>query len=224
MRSVVRPSVWAFLGIQAFLYACFLFLDIARAGEGSLWIKYLSIVLCLVFSIGWSRRGGEILVTAALALTVGADTFLLVIDGYYILGLMLFCGVQGLYLLRLEKETGERARWTARLGLYLAGLPVLMYAELLTPLNSVALFYLIHFVCNALWSRRLKGVRGQMFSIGLVLFLCCDLCVGMFNLPRLVPRGLFLLARIGMWLFYLPAQVLITLSGLPDVFTGGTRE
>jgi TRAP-type C4-dicarboxylate transport system permease small subunit len=56
----------------------------------------------------------------------------------------------------------------------------------------------------------------RMFAWGLVLFLCCDLCVGVFNQSALFSDALYAAAKFGMWLFYLPGQVLIALSGLPD--------
>lgn len=44
----------------------------------------------------------------------------------------------------------------------------------------------------------------------------CDLCVGLHNLAAFLPvvdtGPLFSFAQVGMWLFYLPSQVLITLS------------
>ena len=43
----------------------------------------------------------------------------------------------------------------------------------------------------------------------------CDVCVGLFNvLPPASP--LYAAVSVGMWLFYLPSQVLITLSALPE--------
>jgi len=51
------------------------------------------------------------------------------------------------------------------------------------------------------------SVRRWIFAAGLTLFVCCDLCVGMFNLGIL--RAF---SSVGMWLFYLPSQVLIVLS------------
>ena len=50
-----------------------------------------------------------------------------------------------------------------------------------------------------------------MFGTGLLLFVGCDLCVGLHNLAG-IPAPLAAFARVGMWLFYLPSQVLITLS------------
>ena len=47
----------------------------------------------------------------------------------------------------------------------------------------------------------------------LCLFLCCDVCVGLHNMPSALPEWLQSAARIGMWTFYLPSQVMIVLSG-----------
>ena len=53
------------------------------------------------------------------------------------------------------------------------------------------------------------------FGLGLILFTCCDVCVGLQNLFRWFPDAggpLVAFARVGMWLFYLPAQVLLAQS------------
>ena len=39
------------------------------------------------------------------------------------------------------------------------------------------------------------------------------MCVGIFQSPGLLPPALERFASLGMWLFYLPGQVLIVLSG-----------
>lgn len=51
-----------------------------------------------------------------------------------------------------------------------------------------------------------------LFAWGLSLFVCCDVCVGLWNLSVPLPPALLEFARVGMWLFYLPSQVLIVLS------------
>ena len=56
-----------------------------------------------------------------------------------------------------------------------------------------------------------RGGRGRMFGLGLLLFVGCDVCVGLHNLAGL-PAPLSAFAQVGMWLFYLPSQVLIVLS------------
>ena len=57
--------------------------------------------------------------------------------------------------------------------------------------------------------------RNILFFIGLILFLCCDLCVGLFNFSEVgitLPAALEKVIAPAMWLFYLPSQVLITIS------------
>ena len=39
------------------------------------------------------------------------------------------------------------------------------------------------------------------------------MCVGVHNQPELFPGWLAAFAQVGMWLFYLPGQVLLVLSG-----------
>ena len=56
-------------------------------------VKYASIAVCLVFSVLFARRGGSRLMAAAMALTLGADTFLLLLNDWYGAGVALFCGV-----------------------------------------------------------------------------------------------------------------------------------
>ena len=132
--------------------------------------------------------------------------------------LLLFCGVQLCYFLRLYPK-GRRSLWGARLGLFLLSLGALHALKLLTALNILALFYFSNFLCNALLSLDCPGRRARIFSAGLCLFLCCDLCVAAYQFPGSLPDAVFQAARVGMWLFYLPGQVLIALSGLPESLT-----
>ena len=45
------------------------------------------------------------------------------------------------------------------------------------------------------------------------VFLLCAVYVGVHNQPELFPGWLAAFAQVGMWLFYLPGQVLLVLSG-----------
>ncbi len=204
-----KRYVKTFIAVQAVLYSSFLWLDISGAG-GSRWIKYASIVLCLGFSAFLSARGGERLVTAAMGFTLAADTFLLLLDTAYAMGVALFCAVQALYFVHIYRLNGHRAALPVRLALFLAAVAALWMPDMLSPLNLLAALYFTAFVCNAAQS---LSIKNTLFSVGLILFLCCDICVGVHNVPELFPAGLRSFADIGMWLFYLPAQVLITLSG-----------
>ena len=219
MTMLRRPGVLPFLAAETALYAAFLWRDLTAGGAGANSIKYASILLCALFAVLWALAGGGDRLTAgALVLTAGADVFLLLLDAHYGWGLLLFCGVQLCYFLRLYPKK-RRSLWGARLGLFLLSLGALRFLGLLTALNVLALFYFSNFLCNALLSLGCPGRRARIFSAGLCLFLCCDLCVAAYQFPGSLPDAVFQAARVGMWLFYLPGQVLIALSGLPESLT-----
>ena len=213
-----RPLI-LFLGLESALYAAFLWWDAVFGGRGSNPIKFAGILLCLAFALYLARRGGSPLVPAALALTALADVFLLLLDAHYALGILLFCLVQGLYLLRILRA-GGRGLWGLRAAALVLSPLLLARLGLLAPLNLLALFYFTGFFCNALASLGCPGRHMRLFSLGLWLFLCCDLCVGLFHCPELVPPPAQPFVLTGMWLFYLPGQVLITLSCADYAFGG----
>ena len=66
----------------------------------------------------------------------------------------------------------------------------------------------------ALLSLSLRDAGGRLFSLGLLLYLMCDMLVAVSQFPSFFPAPLSSVAQVGMWLFYLPGQVLNVLSGL----------
>lgn len=211
--SASDPELWdlvtaAFLGLEAALYAVFLTMDLT-GGSGDP-VKYASIAVCLVFSVLFACRGGSRLMPAAMALTLGADTFLLLLNDHYGAGVALFCGVQALYLVRICRRNGGRTLWPLRLVLVLGAWTGLWALGLLSPLNLLAAVYFTNFLLNACQA---VPLHSPLFSVGLWLFLLCDVCVGIRNQPELFPGWLAAFAQVGMWLFYLPGQVLLVLSG-----------
>lgn len=198
-----------FIAVETLLYLAFMQLDISGVSS-SKWIKFASIALCLAFSAFLSVRGGDRIVTAAMGFTLAADVFLLLLGADYAVGVALFCAVQALYFVRIYRANGRRAALAARLVLFLAAVAALRLLELISPLNLLAAAYFTTFLCNAAQSLRIKNI---LFSLGLILFLFCDVCVGVHNVQGVFPAWLSGFADIGMWMFYLPGQVLITLSG-----------
>ena len=103
--------------------------------------------------------------------------------------------------------TGVVMALAAGLGLYLLNMA--------SPVNLLAGLYFSQLLSNTIpaWTRR--GRQRRIFAAGLTLFAGCDLCVGLFNvLPPSAP--LYPVSSVGMWFFYLPSQVLIALSALPE--------
>lgn len=202
-----------FLAGEGALYAAFLALDLAGRGGAAVPVKYAGILLCLGFSLpACAKWGGDKLVPLALALTAGADWFLLVRNDRYAVGIALFLCVQTVYYLRLRRM-GAGAAYPLRAGLAL-GLGVGLYLlRLASPVNLLAGLYFSQLLSNTVLAWR-SGRPGRLFAVGLTLFVGCDVCVGLFNaLPPGSPP--YSAASVGMWFFYLPSQVLITLSALP---------
>lgn len=59
----------------------------------------------------------------------------------------------------------------------------------------------------------------NMIAIGMVLFLFCDINVLLYNLMGMISsssefiKQLYNISSVSMWLFYLPSQILLSLSG-----------
>lgn len=215
MAKTIRASMLLFLAVQSIAYLWFLWLDLTQGGTGGNPIKYGCICVCLLFSVLWSTSSRQWLVAGGLLFTLGADTFLLLLDRSYPLGVALFCITQGLYLLRIGQRLRFRRMFPLRLTVLAAALAAVGAAGLLDGFTALVLLYFTTLLCNAIQSRTVapQDRAFRLFSAGLALFVCCDLCVGVFNLASGLPGEL---ARIGMWFFYLPSQVLITLSALPQ--------
>ena len=209
-----RRATLLFLVLEGAVYAAFLAMDLAGLGGLSIWPKYAGVLLCVVFACRCALRGGDRLVPPALALTALADLFLLVLNRHYGVGVAIFLAVQTLYLIRLHRAGAGVALWL-RLTLALA-LGVAVYlGRLASPLNLLVCLYFSQLLANACLAWTVRGRRWRAFALGLTLFVGCDVCVGLFNLSVLVPDALYQFARVGMWLFYLPSQVLIALSACP---------
>lgn len=87
---------------------------------------------------------------------------------------------------------------------------------------ALALFYFISLILNLIDSvivaRRRQTIQAKVFSLGLLLFVLCDINVGISNLFKMFEISspicirIRTLSTIGMWFFYLPSQLLISIS------------
>lgn len=203
-----------FPALAALLWLLFLLLDLTRT-VSSTPVKFAAICLCGVTALLGAKTFDGALVALALCFTVAADWFLLVRDEHYQLGVGLFIAVQLLYAFRLYRLRGARfPKWALALRVvsllfcwYLAERSIHVTCGAGIPLYMIfSLFYFANLCINTAEAFVL-GKNQRIFAVGLLLFVCCDICVGAWNLG-LLPG----FTRIGMWLFYLPSQALIVLS------------
>ena len=168
----------AFLGLEAALYAVFLTMDLT-GGSGDP-VKYASIAVCLVFSVLFACRGGSRLMPAAMALTLGADTFLLLLNDHYGAGVALFCGVQALYLVRICRRNGGRTLGPVGPGPAVAAEPAgggVLYEFPAERLSGGAPSQSAVFRGTVAVSA-VRRVRGDPQSAGAVSRVACRLCPG----------------------------------------------
>lgn len=208
-----KPVITAFLAVEAALYAAFLVLDLTGGGP-TVAVKYGGVLLCVAFALWAAAGGGDRLVPLALALTALADWFLLVRNDHYAAGVAVFLCVQAVYLLRLRRG-GAGTAWPLRAGIALAAWLGLWALDMTAPLNLLAGLYFSQLLANTLLAWRGRGRRARRFAAGLTLFVGCDVCVGLFN-AGLASPALYRAVSLGMWFFYLPSQVLISLTALPE--------
>lgn len=213
-----------FLAAQAILYLAFLALDLlgvhAALSDG---LKYVGVALCFLAALAWAGRDGlqGRLQAAAAGFTLLADLFLLLLDRWYLAGVLSFWVVQALYLARIRSAGGwpRPVCLAVRLALPAAALLFLWTGGALSPLNAASAVYFSQLLCSAAESAALPGrvPWAGPFRAGLWLFVGCDLCVALHNLTAAtglsLPLWLGRAASLGMWAFYLPSQVLLTLSG-----------
>ncbi|MCD7948394.1 MAG: lysoplasmalogenase family protein [Oscillospiraceae bacterium] len=211
-----HKATTAFLLAASCLYAIYLVMDFVLPGAYSIPVKYASILLCAAYSFcALGTRGGR-LTCAALVGTVLADTFLLLLNRDYPLGLAIFCVVHLIYLRRLRLRGG----WPVPLCLLLrVGIPcgatiLCLRSGLASPTVLLACWYFPQLALNAAESLTLR--HSHLFSAGLFLFVACDLFIGAAFLAT--GQVAQLLINIG-WIFYLPAQVLLVLSAHPGPLT-----
>lgn len=212
-RNVAKTAKQCFLAVEGLFYLWFLTCDITGAGDSTL-VKFAAIALVAFAGLFAGKTSNGRIVTKALLFTVCADVFLLLLNRYYALGVTLFLVVQLLYTLRLS-PAGKRG-----LALLSRAIPAGFAFWVSAPYGlmiALPAAYIVWFALNLVDGLRQAAVRRErsaiLFATGLLLFFCCDLCVGAHNLPSgILPGWMPGFAACAMWAFYLPSQLLILCS------------
>ena len=201
------------IATETILYLTFLGMDIFGIGNTTP-IKFVSILLLTLSVLDFREKT----VSVALIFTAVADLFLLVLDRLYAAGVLCFILVQIFYAARLQKESGP----SVLSFLLPAAAGLLVYTSYGFGLTeALAGAYIALFAVNllraCLLAKRSPERRWILFAAGLALFFCCDLCVGLHNMPGIGGPALQRFASVAMWGFYLPGQVLIRTSAYTKV-------
>ncbi len=185
-------------------------------------IKYCGIISCFCYSAYAAVKGRRRTLTVLFALlfTLIADFFLLVKNSDYVVGVSAFFVAQCMYMARIyiEKDKFPLVSVCARVAVAAVICVVLFVVGAIDPLTVAVAFYACMLVGNAVESFSLvgRGKNFKIFAIGLCLFVCCDVCVGIYNVGSVLNVGLpeILVEKsvLAAWVFYLPSQIMISLS------------
>jgi hypothetical protein len=219
MEKINKFLTLGFIIVELLIYISFMIMDVFNFGD-TVVIKYLSICLIIIFlmislfvnkKIKWCYFIG-------LIFTLIADTFLLLLDSHYYLGLLSFNIVQTLYFLPLKERIGK---WF-NIQLLARGIIFILCGILALTTSNIDVFlsasYITFFILNIITISLIKNKGDlKLLLIGLIIFLMCDLSVGLYNLsyyfdiPYNVDKVLSIISENLMWFFYLPSQVIISI-------------
>ena len=177
-------------------------------------LKYGGLVLCFLYALIYERKDTYLIF--ALFLTLVAD-MILIFDSVSEIGVLVFIFVQLAHLLRFSI-----IRRTSLL------IPVLMVALIIIAgflQKSIPTMFVLAMAYGVLmftniyeayrWCKMDKSGAARCALFGFILFFLCDLSVGIsyITTTATLPHTITILTSYFAWMFYLPAQVLITLSG-----------
>ena len=213
-----RIALACFLVAEAILY----YFILTAGGQTLVITSYLSIVLCFLFALQGIKRNP--LMVAGLACTVGADFCLVVCNPIQQLwGMVFFLGAQALYAIHLHRKQPNKIILLVRLALTVAAgiIAVVVLKENVDALAVVSVCYYANLILNAV-AAFTGWRRCKLLPIAFVLFILCDTIIGLQvassgYLPIAEGSVLYNLLFSGFntaWMFYLPSQVLISLSCL----------
>lgn len=216
------------------LYFMFLYIDIFNV-QMSTWsknIKFLSMILVFIISLmigkDYLNPRDSFLLKLGLGITLMADIFLLLLNDYYILGIVLFSIVQIIYCLRYRGGNNKiiirnfTLIFLILISLYFAINQFIIQIDFLA---IIAVFYAICLLTSTKYAletykhKQFPKLNSKLIGLGMVLFLLCDINVAVFNITETIGTHkefsilLNRISSVSMWFFYLPSQVLLALSG-----------
>jgi len=220
-----------FLVLECLIYIAFMWLDSFSSGvQVSAYLKLLSIGICLVFLLISVYQSPENKDSRLMALIMGftffSDIFLL-LTRQFIIGLILFIVVQSLYAIRIHQKLKLTQMLTLALALIFS---LIFFVQWMHQpfgfglLLALGIFYALLFAWNLIWlTYKLSNDASKtdyslrLFMLGMVLYALCDINVAIYNFPSFFTSSplmtrIYGFSPLGMWLFYLPGQVALTLS------------
>jgi len=178
-------------------------------------IKFL--IIALFFLNAFYAKGGlargkrdQVLLIIAMGATLLADSFMLLFD-MRIVGLLAFCVVQAVHNYRFTNK--GRVISQVVFGVITFLIAFLSGTELLFALGAAYAVFLLFSVTGAFMAySKYPAPNNMAIVVGMILFLGCDIFVGIYNLPIEMDYQTRELVFRGIWLCYFPSQAFLSSS------------
>lgn len=212
------------LSITLFIYFLFITLDILNKTTGNYYsvvLKYGSIIIFFLTSTMIDKSSNPISIfflRVALFFTLCADTCLLIL-GYYKLGVCFFIIVQTTYIIRHSYLSRMNKKLLLIPAIIIFALPMILNQikpeKLDTSLFNLGIIYGILLIASVLVAQK----NSKIIAWGMIFFFLCDINVALSYICEAYPITflnipLEYLFNFLVWVFYLPSQLLLTLSGI----------
>ena len=197
------------------------------SGDINTILSFSTIVLACIFPLLFMNRNRNYIYTQiGLVCTVCADLFLVVIEPMHQIPAMCFFSItQICYFLRIYFNQSSNKQKLIHLLIRIImivlvlSITTIVLKDKTDFLSIISMFYYTNLIMNIIFAS-IQYKKSLLFPIGLLLFACCDLLIGLdvLNSSYLeIKEGTFLsfLCNPGFnlaWVFYVPSQMFIALS------------
>ena len=183
-------------------------------------LKYISIVLCFLITLisneNVIHKRDINLLRLGMFFTLIADLFLVILD-YHIAGVLIFCLVQMTYIIRYTEGRSNHIIRRLVGGFILISISYFWINKYIMKLEYLILIGFFYGIC--IFISIVKSIEAgknnvypklnkNMIIWGMILFALCDLNVALARIESIDNISSRLI-----WVFYLPSQVLLSLSG-----------
>ncbi len=186
---------------------------------------YIVVISCFLFSLVYfiiKRNSNTLIFVIAFLFTILADTNLLILDDNYELGILAFIIVQFAYFWYILKNMYTKDNYSYLIAIRLITIVIGVIASLIVQTDKLLVCLVIIYISNLVINLIISIIprkRNLLFSLGLFLFLLCDICVGCYNIGDIIDISntslFYKIANLPFniaWLFYHPSQVLLAIS------------
>lgn len=229
IKDISKKTLTRYIMISTILFIYFLFISLdvlskTTVTSYSTGLKYLTIILFFITSLTIDSATHNVrnlrLLQFALFFTLCADTCLLVFD-YYKPGIFFFCIVQTLYIIRHNNIANIDKNKLLIPIILIIVLPIAL--SKIRPVKVEQGLYLIAIVYSVLLITGLIIALNSTRTIawGMTFFFLCDTNVALSFIFSVYPVYLLgipldYICGFLVWVFYLPSQLLLTLSGFEN--------